>query len=323
MTTKKAKSRRPPERKLALAHPLFAATPAIDDVLVRAYNRARARFMHRDNVTGVDIGLERRAGVETGKLAVRVHIREKIDARRLAKKDLLPRTLDGARLDVIESDYVPHAGPQSRHLDPIQPGISVGHPNASAGTSGLVVKDGQGRLSLLSAAHVLIPDSQSNPGDPILQPGPADGGRVAVDTCAVLTQFDLGSDSAIAAFNAVRQVSTAIYGTAVTPSSIRPPAVGDILTKVGLATGLTMARVDGVAGPYDGVDGSFYLMPRKGETGLICRGGDSGAVWYDATTGAAVGMHSGGSRFPSATDQFAVAAAYVFIFDRLGITLPD
>lgn len=58
-------------------------------------------------------------------------------------------------------------------LRPVQPGTSVGSPQATAGTICCLVRDDRGENYLLSAEHPLFGEI----GTPVLQPGPYDGGQ--------------------------------------------------------------------------------------------------------------------------------------------------
>ena len=68
-------------------------------------------------------------------------------------------------------------------------GVSVGHPDVSAGTVAARVTDGANVL-LLSNNHILAAMNQANLGDAILQPGRIDGGINADDAIANLTDFE-------------------------------------------------------------------------------------------------------------------------------------
>ena len=70
---------------------------------------------------------------------------------------------------------------------PVPTGISVGHPAITAGTIGARVTKG-GDVFILSNNHILANINQARTGDPILQPGPYDGGT-ADDAIATLTDF--------------------------------------------------------------------------------------------------------------------------------------
>ncbi|MEC9373606.1 MAG: hypothetical protein VYC34_07170 [Planctomycetota bacterium] len=61
-------------------------------------------------------------------------------------------------------------------IRPAPGGVSVGHYRITAGTLGCLARDAR-RLYILSNNHVLANSNNARVGDPILQPGPADGGR--------------------------------------------------------------------------------------------------------------------------------------------------
>ena len=72
-------------------------------------------------------------------------------------------------------------------------GISVGHTAITAGTIGALCRGRNAprnqRLMVLSNNHVLANSNAARIGDAIVQPGPADGGRVPQATIAVLERF--------------------------------------------------------------------------------------------------------------------------------------
>jgi hypothetical protein len=70
---------------------------------------------------------------------------------------------------------------------PVPTGVSVGHPAITAGTIAARVTDGT-NVYVLSNNHVLANVNQASIGDPILQPGPYDGGTV-YDAIANLSDF--------------------------------------------------------------------------------------------------------------------------------------
>jgi hypothetical protein len=299
---------------------LFAADPRIDGRMVAVYETILARYGHRPEVTGVDIGLERKGGLETGRLAVRIHVREKLKRSLLAAREVFPKRIGGVRVDIIEAQYARHAGTGPWRVDTLQPGVSIGHSRTTAGTLGVFIRDEQQRLGLLSASHVLVPDTLSNPGDPILQPGRSDGGTAPGDTVATVGRFDLRTDSAFALLNGTRGTDARVAGTNAMIGGTRMPVVGDILTKSGRSTQVTQAKVDGVAGPYFGIQFSFRLVPADPAV-LMCDLGDSGSVWYDAATGEGVGLHCLGPSNPTLSNQFGVASSLAIVLQRLRISL--
>jgi len=81
--------------------------------------------------------------------------------------------------------------------------VSIGHRDITAGTLGCLVKK-NGQVFILSNNHVLANSNAAQIGDPILQPGPYDGGKLPDDHIANLSEFipisfmDSPSDCSIA-----------------------------------------------------------------------------------------------------------------------------
>jgi hypothetical protein len=71
---------------------------------------------------------------------------------------------------------------------PVPIGVSTGHTGVTAGTLGARVTDGD-RVFALSNNHVYANNNEARPGDPLLQPGVADGGRSPTDVVATLHDF--------------------------------------------------------------------------------------------------------------------------------------
>jgi hypothetical protein len=73
---------------------------------------------------------------------------------------------------------------------PAPSGISIGHPNITAGTLGCLVLDNRDQsLCILSNNHVLADSNAASIGDAIIQPGTADGGTSPKDDIARLKRF--------------------------------------------------------------------------------------------------------------------------------------
>src|SRR3989449_10313618 len=76
---------------------------------------------------------------------------------------------------------------RTRRIRPAPGGVSIGHIQITAGTLGVLARP-NGRPVILSNNHVLANQNAGRVGDPILQPGPADGGRLQA-TIARLLDF--------------------------------------------------------------------------------------------------------------------------------------
>jgi hypothetical protein len=139
-------------------------------------------LLAKRNVVGVGLGHKISSGEDTGELSLVVSVTRKEPISALSPRDLVPKALDDMRTDVVETgvlrafpDGPTELGPQDRWRPVVPPGVSVGHYMITAGTFGcLVQRDGE--LFMLSNNHVLANVNECAEWDPILQPGPADGG---------------------------------------------------------------------------------------------------------------------------------------------------
>jgi len=133
------------------------------------------KIRHGTKVTG---------GIDTGKPAVVVAVKQKKDVSDLAVGEIIPSTFGGLPTDVIEEstiralEDIPDSPPinpdRKKWYRPAFGGLSVGHRDISAGTLGCVVmRDGQ--RYILGNKHVLGNCNEGKIGDPIYQPGPHDG----------------------------------------------------------------------------------------------------------------------------------------------------
>lgn len=136
-------------------------------------------------------------------------------------------------------------------------GQSVGHPDVSAGTLGLLLEytDGpnQGKAYLLSNNHVIADNNRASVGDPILQPGAHDSGNVEKDTIAylhrwvpLLTSGFNYVDAAIAEIRGNLKWSHYVdpYISHIgTPEDVLDPTIGMHVEKVGRTTGHTQGQI--------------------------------------------------------------------------------
>ena len=165
------------------------------------------------NLVGVGIGVKWTAGAPTGDPAVLLLVAQKLPEDALRPADRLPAEVADTVTDVVAigrpvagEGPIPPAGVQALtiRLRPAKSGSSVGHRNITAGTIGTCVYDqlpGAARVPpapgigkprdyyILSNNHVLANSNAGRVGDPVLQPGPADGGRLPQDQIGELARF--------------------------------------------------------------------------------------------------------------------------------------
>lgn len=198
-----------------------------------------------------------------------------------------------------------------RRTRPLRPGLSVSHPDVTAGTlGGFVRRPGGDALLVLSNNHVLANSDAASEGDEVLQPGVADGGR-ATDRIGVLTSFVRFSpqpgnlvDAAVATLDAGTVADPGGYPGGPLASLVAAADAVDpdeLVEKVGRTTGHTRGRVtavevDGVGVQYDdGVHTFDDQVEIEGLTGAFSAGGDSGSVIWRSSDRAPLGLLFAGS----------------------------
>jgi len=137
------------------------------------------------NVRLVGKGKKVTEGLNTGRDAIVIGVTQKLPRILLRKREIIPSTYKGVETDVIEVGEI-RALRTTKHR-PAPGGVSIGHPQVTAGTLGMVIRSSDARY-ILSNNHVLANSNNAQIGDPIYQPGVHDGGGVG-DTIAHLVDF--------------------------------------------------------------------------------------------------------------------------------------
>jgi hypothetical protein len=248
------------------------------------------------NVVGVGIGEQTVKGHPTGRLAVKVLVKEKKAENQVSSEALVPQTLGGVATDVEESGEI-YADMFTARRRPAPCGVSIGNcTRIMAGTLGcLVTRSNQ--LFILSNNHVmaLVNTSPLNAGIP--QPGRLDGGVCPQDIIARLTQF-IPINFAVGATNLVDAAIARTSPELVDRRILRPggvlqrivlPEVAPVMNmsvqKSGRTTqfrrgfiDLINTTVDVSYAPLGGV-GRFVRQFRvRGVGGIFSDRGDSGSL---------------------------------------------
>ncbi|GFO98157.1 hypothetical protein ig2599ANME_2379 [groundwater metagenome] len=130
-----------------------------------------------ENIIGVGIGEKYRSGRPTGELCVKVYVIDKLPESEMSEEFVVQSEVEGFKTDVEEVGELVAFGPITKRCHrPIQPGISIGHVDITAGTFGSCARDRRNPLLLLSNNHVFANENRARIGDFILQPGKYDGG---------------------------------------------------------------------------------------------------------------------------------------------------
>ncbi|MEK6274337.1 MAG: DNA/RNA non-specific endonuclease [Actinomycetota bacterium] len=317
--------------------------------LQAAVRQVADEYLADPNITSVGVGYKVKGGKRTNRLSLQFTVGTKIglEALSAAATRAIPEQITVNDItfdtDVVERQFEKHPTAQKpaeksirkRRLDPIMPGVSIGHVDSSAGTLGCLVKDtASGQPRLLSNWHVLHGES-GNLGDQIAQPGPYDDNRVSQDVCGTLIRSFLGlaGDCAIASLKN-REAKEDILDLDVSVRQIGDPELDDRVVKSGRTTGVTYGRITRVhtvtklayGSKGEQQIGGFEIGPddkHPPENGEISMGGDSGSAWMATNTqGKAtdmmVGLHFAGETVEPA--EYALACYASSVFEKLEIS---
>lgn len=210
------------------------------------------------NIVGFGVGEKYTKGRPTGRPAVIVLVREKVDPDRLTQATMVPEAIDGVATDVEETGEIVAYQFKSKHR-PAPGGVSIGNCNQNAaGTLGCWVDSGKD-VCILSNNHVLAMSNDSPAKASISQPGRLDGGVCPGDAIATLKFFvpiDFSGggnevDAAIATATNPGYVESRILRTQTQldkiQSPIVSPAIGLDVQKSGRTTGWTKGTINLIA----------------------------------------------------------------------------
>jgi hypothetical protein len=188
------------------------------------------------NVVGMSYGRKIVHNKITDEPALVIYVMKKVPKQFIPPSQLIPRKVyiggDCLHVDVVETGpFNPLAFTAKER--PAPSGISIGHPNITAGTLGCLVTDlTDGSTCILSNNHVLADQNAASIGDNIIQQGSADGGAVPAEVIAQLKRFQVINavgntiDAAIAEVNNVADVINQMKNNLMAVPSPDHPAVG-------------------------------------------------------------------------------------------------
>lgn len=286
-------------------------TQQLTDIQLAAVQEAQraheTSLLKRAHVVGVGVGFKEVKGKETSEACVHVYVEKKVDKKDLSPDALVPAALDGVKTDVKEVGRI-EAQTFNARVRPAIPGYSIGHFRITAGTLGCLVRDvcPPCRTYILSNNHVLANSNAAGIGDPILQPGPYDGGAYPGDVIARLARFvpirfnnpDNYNlvDAALAEPLDPRNVAPAIVGRGI-PKGTVEAVLGMEVAKSGRTTQATTGRVIGIAATVAvgyGTAGVAYFRDQILTTNMS-QGGDSGSLLVSRSDQHATGLLFAGS----------------------------
>ena len=149
---------------------------------------ARKELHDKPNVIATGVGYKTTENKKTKELAIICSVDSKKSSKALIASELIPKTIQNIPTDVYPTGIIYAQDDPTGRFRPAPGGVSIGHINISAGTLGCLVKK-DNKLYILSNNHVLANSNDAEINDPILQPGPHDGGQYAADHIANLKDF--------------------------------------------------------------------------------------------------------------------------------------
>jgi len=198
--------------------------------------RYRLELGRDRNIVGAAFGRRTADGEITDEPAMVIYVMRKTPRRSIPSTLLLPRRMyvgnDPVEVDVVETGPI-YAQAFTARERPATAGISIGHPNVTAGTLGAVVIDNtDGAQCILSNNHVMGDSNAAVVGDAIVQPGVFDSGAAPRDTIATLKRLVmLNSAGANRVDGAIAQtlpgqVADQVHNNLIPTASAGHPAVG-------------------------------------------------------------------------------------------------
>jgi len=318
--------------------------------LVRGFNTF-TRMVHCDCINGYAVGRKVSLGKVTGDLAITIFVNKKLGLRRLPLPNRIPKTIrlpsEKAKDGVLEfiTDVREARFSSLEYIArerPAPSGISIGHVNITAGTLGGLVRDREsGDTVILSNNHVLADSNEAAIGDPILQPGPYDGGTDPADHIANLTRFvpiDFAADAenrVDAAIATPLNPNNVIWNTKdigpETPATVRHLGESDLgrfVHKTGRTTEHTQGFVDAVFATvqvkYDLFQKATFvdqiIISQSPAEEAFSDGGDSGSLVYDSDN-SSVGLLFAGSEGTEDEPATTIVNPMNYVLEKLNIEL--
>src|SRR5712691_754013 len=279
-----------------------------------------AAIFARANVVGVAVGNKMIHGQDTNERCIVVFVERKQPEEELRRHDVVPKEIDGVLTDVVETGRftaIPLVqsmdGNRTHRMRPASGGVSIGHYRITAGTLGVLVRR-QGRPAILSNNHVLANENTGQIGDPILQPGPVDGGRLQDPIARLLeravapllgafglTMKRLPSGPANLVDAAVAEpIDASLVAADILDigrvTGTADATIGLAVRKRGRTTALTEGRVTAVDAVVE-VDyggGKTAIFREQIVSDMLSKGGDSGSLVVDDRSRAVGLLFAGG-----------------------------
>jgi len=315
--------------------PRFAAMSDEVQRAIAAQERHNAKLLAIPGVVGTAVGI-----LPNGKAGVRVFVKD-------ADVKNVPGFVDDIAVVTEVTGQIVAVSDPTLRARPAPIGYSVGHPAITAGTMGALVRDAGSQLFVLSNNHVLANQNDAVIGDPMLQPGPYDGGTAAdqIGTLAAFQTIDFTGgnntiDAAIARVTNPADVSNftptddgyglpngKIFGDANNDRIFddKTALLGLNVQKYGRTTKLTHGQITGINGTVTVCYEVLFIFCVKSAmyadqliigSGTFSGGGDSGSliVTDDANRNPVGLLFAGGS-------TSTIANRIDLVLNRFGVSV--
>lgn len=173
---------------------------SVESKVKRVKERYSLEILSKFMVLGVGIATKVIGRQDTGEPCIKVYVTQKLPDKfllRYGKDFVISPEIEGVQTDVVEMfeiryfETVDLPPERRKRLRPAPSGCSVSHYAVNGrGTLGCWAKDKKtGEPLLLSCWHVIANKGMCLKGDPILQPGRLDGGKLPDDVIAFLERW--------------------------------------------------------------------------------------------------------------------------------------
>lgn len=262
-------------------------------------------LMKYKGVVDVGVGYLMKDNKITDEIGLIAYVKEKHSEKNLDKEDILPKYIEGYRVDVIEKKPVKQQSAYDR-FDQLIGGISIYNSviGGGGGTLACIVYDKDTNQPLgLSNWHILK-RARGARGNSVTQPR----GKKATPEFKVgtLDRWNKNLDCAAFLVNG-REINTAssLYNVNGKIQGIMKAVPGMKVKKAGTRTGLTYGIILSVN------VNDIVIVPnpdKPAPNNEISMGGDSGSLWVtDATDLYAVALHHSGDKEGTPNAEFAYA----------------
>lgn len=289
--------------------------------ILKIVKKHKKKLLLHPGVANIGVGYTMTKGkINEEEFGIVVFVAKKFPESELQPGEVMPKQLEGIKVDIIEINPVEHS-PYNVFQNLIG-GISISNSNLTGGgTLGVLLKDNETNQPVgLTNWHV-IKNKTGKIGDAIVQPAWKPSSSHSIGN---LLRWDLNLDCAIFSVNQNRSVNRIdnLYNIpGKVRSTIQNPLIGTRVVKSGARTGVTYGIINFIS--HDLVDITITANPDKPAlNNEISRPGDSGSFWVtDNASPLAIALHWGGDGENTPKDEFAYTKNANFVFKKLNVSL--